>query len=397
MRVFHQNFFIGKENSGDYLGCPAMISAPFFGAHRYQVAFGNISQGALPGSTVSPVIPDQQIGRLFHVRSGVNIFPVVDPLDDRFPVLRILDRHKLVGNLFYQPVPLRPRRYNPLSLAPPLVDIECVEAQGVSPGPRPINITGEKRTCCLAVIKHQVSIALQPGIQVKIIIKRRETVVGHYDQGGVVLQALEDLTHGLIHSLVYLFHDITQFRPGYRIIGRMMLISQMPEDVGSQVGAGVIKEEEAFFELAEKIVEEPVSLIQDHLGLDIVFFGGEGVVSKSLGVFRHPLGIEITGVISYLPGKSFRPVDGENRVFRVDIERRDIELKVRMDFFGKEAADTGHSGDERQRLEREDNPVTPLPLVKNDLLVGEVDSDHGVFRIDPGGEGDLHDGGFFEE
>ena len=66
--------------------------------------------------------------------------------------------------------------------------------------------------------------------------------------------------------------------------------------------------------------------------------------------------------------------DGHGLVLGVDVDRRDIELEVRVDLLAVDARDAGDGGDVGDELEAELDPVAVLAFLENVLLAVDVDA-----------------------
>ena len=83
------------------------------------------------------------------------------------------------------------------------VDVQAVEPGGVGLGRTPIDVEKQRKlTLDRRVLQRHVALLEQPRVQVHAPVEGREPVVGHDDQGRVLVDVLQDPPDGLVHLLI---------------------------------------------------------------------------------------------------------------------------------------------------------------------------------------------------
>ena len=87
------------------------------------------------------------------------------------------------------------RRHDPEPFAATDVDIETVQAEAIGARSAPVDVLEQPGAALRRISEHQVSLLLEPPVQIERPAPRREAVVRHHDQRGAgrhVLQRLAD-------------------------------------------------------------------------------------------------------------------------------------------------------------------------------------------------------------
>ena len=195
----------------------------------------NGSGGAGPGGAVTHVEADDQVGCFADVRTLVVFSGIINLTNGAgFPLFvlklsQLRDDFLLEGPLFLT------RRNNAFGLSPCQIEIHPSQSYRIGPCLAPIHILKPFRTRGL-VLHSQISILIQPCVEIDSPFKGLEPVIGHDDQHRFIVDIVQDTTHQIIHVLVQILNLTTMFLYVFPCVGRMILLKVSPKHMLKPVG-----------------------------------------------------------------------------------------------------------------------------------------------------------------
>ena len=166
----------------------------------------------------------------------------------------------------------------------------------------------------------------------------------------------------------------------------MLRVDQAPQHVRIEVEAGKIKEEHAGAELGKLGIENPAMLRQHGAGLLQKFFVVENSGGAGLGIFGNSLGIELADFFRELARVTLRSGNRQRRISRINVDRRDVQLKPRVRLLEIKAADALDVADKRNQLKLYVDPVAPFAFAQYEFLILHRESCDRFQRIDGHGK-----------
>ena len=135
---------------------------------------------ALPGGPVAFVVADDEVGSVVFVGPGIDGVPVIDADDGQGTARRtVREGGELSSELGFQGRSLRSRRDLSLRLPALEVEIDAAKTQGVSLRPGPVDVLEPFAAFRPGGEKPEVSVLMEPGVEVDAAPEGLETVVGH--------------------------------------------------------------------------------------------------------------------------------------------------------------------------------------------------------------------------
>ena len=130
----------------------------------------------------------------------------------------------------------------------------------------------------------------------------------------------------------------------------------------------------------------PGVLLTGNAGLCQKLGCGQHAGLETLGVFGHPLCVEPAGGTRQLTGVIGRMRNGHRGRERVDVERADIELEIRIELLQVEAR-LCMKLLRRNEIELHRHPIAPLADAEQPLLFPDCELDGLTAAVDMSGEG----------
>src|ERR1700682_132169 len=129
------------------------------------------------------------------------------------------------------------------------------------------------------------------------------------------------------------------------------------------------------------MLEEPLLLFENKVCLFQVLIVVQQSAGEGLSVLRDSLGIEVSEVARKFPRIISGSGNGQSRMGRVDVNRRDVELELGSYLFQIEPTDPAGAFQAWDELERQRYPGAPFVLTQNELLALNGKSGDTLGRI----------------
>ncbi len=336
------------------------------------------TDGGLPRDAEASFVPDDQIGRLVLVRATVHLRRLVDSANGARASLRVDQFAQPLRDLGPQLLGFLPGIDD--SLGELLLDVQEDARQTNGEGAR----LGPVDTCQVFVVASrivhlQVTVLLQPPVQVDAAAKRVESVVRQDHQQRIAVLALGHRTpHNCVHAAVQILDHMAIGKRNFLGSSRMLLVQVPPEHVLHPIGTVEHADTQTARDFVQAVKEHRFALNVDVAALLQKMLVTEHVFIESPRVFGESQGGKRSLPFRQIDRIHRRVTDGHRGVLRINVHRSHIQVELRFDTQQQKTADAtdvpAQAGPEPDL-----DPVGVLPATQREFRA--VDLQHGAIGI----------------